>query len=40
MKRKSPVDDWVERCRRADRQRAHDRAVKRGVPEVPDKVKS
>lgn len=38
--RKPPVSDWIERCRRADRQRLHDEGVRKGVPEVPDKVKS
>jgi hypothetical protein len=38
-KRKPPVGDWIERCRRADRQREHDRAVIRGLPIVPGKVK-
>jgi hypothetical protein len=30
--RKPPVDDWVERTRRIDKQREHDRALAKGVP--------
>lgn len=36
--RKEPTpDDWVERCKRSDREQASKRALQRGVPEVKEK---
>ena len=35
-----PSDPWLERCRRADRQRQHDQAVNKGVPIVAEKENS
>ncbi len=36
-KTQPPLDDWVERCRKADRQRERERGIERGVPTDVDR---
>ena len=36
-KERPPLDDWVERCRKADRAAEHERGIERGVPTDVDR---